>query len=61
MKTKFKPNYVVHPGELLKSDLKTLKMTKRKLSKKTGIPISTIKAIIRGEKDINMTSLLTTF
>lgn len=53
METEFKPNYAIHPGIVLKEDLKLLKISQIKLSKLTGISKTVINEIIKGKRDIN--------
>lgn len=53
-KNTFNPDYVVHPGEILKETLKARSMSKQKLSKKCGISIKTINQIINKKNLINL-------
>lgn len=47
-----KLNFAVHPGKVLASYLKTLKMTQKQLANKTGINKTVINEIISGKRSI---------
>lgn len=53
MKTKFLPNYCIHPGIFLKEELKLLNIKQTELSEKTGLSKTVINEVIKGKRDIN--------
>ena len=53
MATEFKPNYVVHPGILLREEIEALNLTQKEVSEKAGISKTIINEIIKGKRGIN--------
>lgn len=52
METEYKPNYVVHPGMILRDDLELMGMTQAELAKETGISKTIINGIIKGKRNL---------
>ncbi len=46
--------FVVHPGKILKEDLKSIKMSQKELSKKTGINKTIINELINGKRNMTL-------
>lgn len=53
METKFKPNYAIHPGVLLREEIEDLGFTQKYVAIKAGIPKTVINEIIKGKRNIN--------
>lgn len=48
----------IHPGKLIKRDLKKKQLTQRFLAEKTGIPYQTINAVITGRRKLTIDQAL---
>ena len=48
----------VHPGEILREELETLGMSANALSKKLGVPVNRITAILRGTRGVTANTAL---
>ncbi len=46
--------FVIHPGKILKEDLKAINMTQRELSKRTGINKTIISELINGKRNMTL-------
>ena len=46
--------FAIHPGKILKEDLKAIKMTQRELSKRTGINTTVINELIHGKRNFTI-------
>lgn len=53
METKFRPNYVIHPGILLKEEITALGLTQKIVAERSGIPKTIINEIIKGKRNIS--------
>lgn len=53
MGTNFKPNYVVHPGVLLREEMAALKISQKELSEKININKTIINEVINGKRRIS--------
>ena len=47
------PYIAVHPGEVIKDELKERGITQKMLASMTGVPASVVNEIIRGKRDLN--------
>ena len=52
------PFAATHPGELIKDELKSRKMTQRELATKTGLKTSVISETINGKRPISLNTAL---
>ena len=53
METKFKPDYAVHPGILLKEELEALHLTQKAAAEKAGVSKTVINEVIKGKRGIS--------
>lgn len=48
----------VHPGEILREELKTLGLSANALSKRLGVPVNRITAILQGRRSVTANTAL---
>lgn len=53
MATNFKPNYAIHPGEFLREEMESMKISQKSLAERSGVSKTIINEVLKGKRKIN--------
>ena len=48
-----KPNYVTHPGEVIKDELEYLKIPQKRFAEQIGLSASLVNQVLKGKRPVN--------